>query len=79
MRGFDTQFLQRVADADLRREVRALVAACVSRRVSVAQVAQMLDVSRMTVYHWMLGNVNPRPQYLTRIVEVTKRIKARQK
>lgn len=36
---------------------------CLAKGYSVIEVAEVLGVSRQTVYNWMIGRNKPRPRY----------------
>jgi DNA-binding transcriptional regulator YiaG len=75
VRGYDSLFIQRVKSADLDKEVKALALACIKHAVSISQAADLLKVTRATVYNWMTGRTKPYPKYLAVMPEVTAQIK----
>jgi predicted transcriptional regulator len=76
-RGYSSSFVRRIRTVQwcLRPAVRALSHACLTHEVPIAVVAEMLGVTRATVYNWLVGATEPRgPQY-ARIPEVIKELR----
>ena len=43
---------------------------CLAREIPVAEVANVFGVSRMVVYRWFKGEVNPSPKYADKMKEL---------
>lgn len=70
-RGHSTLFISRVRSAELSKTVARLARACIRYNVPVVSIADKLGVTRATVYNWLAGSSEPRPQFLPRIEELT--------
>lgn len=74
LRGYDSLFIRKVEEADQKPVVLRLAEVCIERHVPVTDVADMLGVTRATVYNWMTGRTAPNPRYLAPIEQVTARL-----
>ena len=70
-RGHSTLFISRVRPAELSKPVARLARACIKYNVSVVSIADDIGVTRATVYNWLVGFSEPRPQFLPRIEKLT--------
>jgi transposase len=48
---------------------------CVRNQYSVAEVAQVLKVSRQTIYNWFTGKGNPRKRYEEQVTALIEKLK----
>ncbi len=78
-RGFDTQFIRRVEEADQHPAVLELANTCIDYEISVTYVADLFGVSRATIYNWMTGRSVPRPRHLKAMPAVAARLRKRRK
>jgi hypothetical protein len=64
-------YSKRVADANKKASINSLGVRlgrlCISEDISVMQVAEMLEVSRQTVYSWFTGHYIPDEKYEKKI------------
>jgi predicted transcriptional regulator len=73
-RGYDSLFIRKVEEADQSPAVLQLADVCIEKNVPVTVVAELLGVTRATVYNWMTGKTTPNPRYLDLIPKVTARL-----
>ena len=78
-RGYDTQFIRRVEEADQHPMVLELANTCIDYEVAVVDVADLFGVSRATVYNWMTGKTVPRPHHLKEMPGIITRLRKRRK
>lgn len=60
MRGYSIRVAEAIQEADGNLLGVQLGRACLARDISVSAVAAALGVTRQTVYHWFLGQSEPR-------------------
>lgn len=60
MRGYSIRVAEAIKEADGSLLGVKLGRACLARDISVSTVAEVLGVTRQTVYHWFLGLSEPR-------------------
>lgn len=77
LRGYDSLFIRKVEEADQKPAVLLLADVCIEKNIPVAQVAELLDVSRATIYNWMTGKTTPSSRYLALISKVALRLSKR--
>jgi hypothetical protein len=77
IRGYDSLFIRKVEDADQKPAVLALADVCIEKNIPVTVVADLLGVTRATVYNWMTGKTAPHPRYLALIPKITARLSKR--
>lgn len=68
--GYSAEVVSRIMQADRMHPGVRLARVCISKRISVAEVAKKLGVSRPTVYGWFLGTQYPKDEQLERIKEL---------
>lgn len=66
-RGYSHNLVKLVEQGDQNSIGVQLGRMCIENDISVRAVADALNVSRMTVYHWFAGRFTPRQEYVTRI------------
>jgi len=66
-RGYSLDFAQAVQAADQRLIGVKLGALCISKRISVREVAARMRVTRQTVYWWFTGETVPQSEHATAI------------
>lgn len=76
-RGYDSLFIRKVEEADQKPVVLALADVCIEKNIPVTEVAELLGVTRATVYNWMTGKTSPNPRYLALIPKITRRLSKR--
>ena len=76
-RGYDSLFIRKVAEADHLPAVLQLAGLCIEKNIPVTEVAELLGVTRATVYNWMTGKTAPNPRYLALIPRITTRLSKR--
>ncbi len=72
-RGYSYTIVKAIQAADQALPGVRLAQVCVSRNISVASVAEMLGVSRQTVYSWFTGRFKPRLHEANRIEDLISR------
>jgi hypothetical protein len=77
-RGYSSSFIQRILAVQqaVYPAVRALSQACLEHEVPITMVADMLGVTRATVYNWLTGVTAPREPQRALIPEVIKKLRA---
>jgi predicted transcriptional regulator len=76
-RGYSSAFVRRIhsAQSGVYPAVQVLGQVCLEHEVPITMVADMLGVTRATVYNWLTGATAPRgPQY-ARIPKVIKELR----
>jgi len=53
--------------ADQRQKGVRLGRMCIAKKISVAEIADLFGVSKVTVYNWFMGKNTPREIYLPHI------------
>ena len=76
-RGYDSLFIRKVEEADQSPVVLQLADVCIEKNIPVTEVAELLGVTRATVYNWMTGKTSPNPRYLALIPKITTRLTKR--
>ena len=69
--GYSHNTVRSIEQADSGLVGVALGQVCVRRNIPVAEVAQLLGVSRQTVYSWFAGRHSPRGDVLYRLKALT--------
>lgn len=57
-RGYTTKFIRAVNEADQTKLGVQLGQLCIKNDIPVADVAEFIKITRMTVYHWFKGKTN---------------------
>ena len=57
-RGYTKKFIQAVNDADQTKLGVQLGQLCIKNDIPVYDVAEVVKITRMTVYHWFKGKTN---------------------
>lgn len=57
-RGYTTKFIRAVNEADQTKLGVQLGQLCIKNDIPVADVAEFIKITRMTVYHWFRGKTN---------------------
>lgn len=65
--GYSQNLVEANKNANTKSLGVALGRLCIRSGVSVAEIAEMLGVSRMAVYNWFRGVSAPRPEFAERI------------
>lgn len=73
LRGYSTPFVRAVAEGKLSALVERFANHCIAREIPVSSVAELLGVTRATVYSWFTGRSEPRARHQ----ETIKRLMAR--
>jgi transcriptional regulator with XRE-family HTH domain len=60
--GYSVRVVEAIKNADANLLGVQLGHACLARDISVSAAARALGVSRMTIYHWFLGRVEPKEE-----------------
>jgi len=76
-RGYDSLFIRKVEEADQPSAVLQLADVCIEKNIPVAEVAELLGVTRATIYNWMTGTTAPSPRYRALIPKITARLSKR--
>ena len=76
-RGYDSLFIRKVEEADQSPVVLQLADVCIEKNIPVTEVAELLGVTRATVYNWMTGKTSPNPRYLALIPKIATRLSKR--
>ena len=66
-RGYSHNLVKLVEQADQNLIGVQLGRMCIENDISVRTLADKLNVSRMTIYHWFAGRFIPRQEYVTQI------------
>ena len=76
-RGYSSSFVRRIHSAQLGvyPAVQVLGQVCLEHEVPITVVAEMLGVTRATVYNWLTGETAPRGPHYTRIPKVIKELR----
>jgi len=69
-RGYSSALIEEVAAADPALPAVRLAKLCIAQGRSVWEVSAQLGVSRITIYKWFCGRVNPRSKHLERIFKL---------
>ena len=77
LRGYDSLFLQKVESAVRVGVVLTLANTCIDKGVPIADLADMLGVTRATAYNWITGRTVPRPRYLALMPKIILRLSKR--
>ena len=64
-------------EADQKPAVLALADVFIEKNIPVTEVAELIGVTRATVYNWMTGKTSPNPRYLALIPKITRRLSKR--
>ncbi len=73
LRGYSFRLVQANQAADSRKIGVVLGRYCISKDISVYEIAQKFDVSRMTIYSWFTGVSDPHPSKAEQIAAMLKR------
>lgn len=73
LRGYSLRLVKANQAADSKKIGVQLGRYCISKDVSVAEIAHKFDVSRMTVYSWFTGVSDPHPTKAEQIAAMLKR------
>jgi predicted transcriptional regulator len=76
-RGYSSSFVHRINEVQwsVYPAIRALGQACLEHEVPITAVAEMLGVTRATVYNWLTGETAPRGPHYARIPKVIKELR----
>lgn len=67
--------IERNKKADRRHLGVAIGRLCIAQSIPVSDVADMLGVSRMTIYNWFMGVHEPQAAYVPALTEYLKKLK----
>jgi transcriptional regulator with XRE-family HTH domain len=67
--------IERNKKADRRHLGVAIGRLCIAQSIPVSDVADMLGVSRMTIYNWFMGLHKPQAAYVPALTEYLKKLK----
>lgn len=73
LRGYSLRLVQANQAADSRKVGVALGRYCIAKDISVAEIAEKFDVSRMAVYSWFTGVSEPHRTKAEEIAAMLKR------
>jgi transcriptional regulator with XRE-family HTH domain len=73
LRGYSFRLVQANQAADSRKVGVRLGRYCIGKDISVAEIAEKFDVSRMTIYSWFTGVADPHPSKAEEIAAMLKR------
>ena len=73
LRGYSFRLVQANQAADSRKVGVRLGRYCITKDISVAEIAHKFDVSRMTIYSWFTGVSDPHPSKAEQIAAMLKR------
>ena len=74
-RGYTTVVARKIQQADQAQPAVQLGVLCVAHDIPMADVAEKLGVTRMTVYNWFTNKFSPSKQYLPEIVAIIDALK----
>jgi predicted DNA-binding protein YlxM (UPF0122 family) len=73
LRGYSFRLVQANQAADSKKIGVVLGRYCIAKDISVAEIAEKFDVSRMTIYSWFTGVAEPHRSKAEQIAAMLKR------
>lgn len=73
-RGYSQRIIKAIEEPERTGLGIKLAQLCVKRGYSVAEVADVLKISRQTIYNWFNGALKPHPKYHERITALIEKI-----